>query len=89
MPLYDFQCLACGKKQEHFFHIDDCPEIIECACGKKALKILSTGHGGIQSDEPIWLPSAIKTLQPDYEKPITTRTEYKQYLKEKGIQPVG
>ena len=89
-PLYDFQCPFCGKKQEHFFHIDDCPEIIECDCGKKALKILSVGHGGIQTDNNVtWLPSAIKTLQPDYERPLQTRSQYKKYLKEKGLEPIG
>lgn len=88
MPLYDFQCPFCGKKQELFFHIDDCPEIVECNCGKKALKILSVGHGGLQTDNKVpWLPSACKTLQRDGERPIETRTEYREYLKKNNLVP--
>lgn len=70
------------------FRITDFPESIECECGSRAKKILSVG--AIETDNDVaWLPSAIKTLQPDHERPITTRTEYKKYLKEKGITPIG
>lgn len=89
-PLYDFMCDSCGKVKEKFFHIDDCPKAILCDCGERAKKFISAGHGGIQTDgDVIWMPSAIKTLQPDHERPITTRMEYRRYLKEKGLEPIG
>lgn len=89
MPLYNFECLSCGSIKEKFFHIDDCPAAIKCECGEKAQKIITVGHGGIQSDAPVWLPSAVKVLQPSHEKPITTRGEYKTYLKNNGITAIG
>ena len=88
MPLYEFEC-QCGKISEDFFRVAECPDSIDCECGKKAKKILSM-RGGIQTDNDVtWLPSAVDVLQPDYEQRITTRTEYKKYLKEKGLQPIG
>lgn len=90
MPLYDFMCDSCGKIKEKFFHINDCPEAIECECGKKAKKIISVGHGGIFTDnDVIWLESASKVLIKPHEKPLTTRGEYKRYLKDNGLQAIG
>ena len=87
-PRYDFQC-DCGKITEEFFHIEECPDLVKCDCGKKAKKILSAS-GGIQTDSDVaWLPSAVKVLQPDHERPITTRSEFKRYLKENRIEPIG
>ena len=89
MPLYDFQC-ECGKVQEQFFHIEDCPEDIPCECGKTARKILSTGHGGIFTDNDVaWLESASKNLVKQHEPPVTTRTEYRNYLKKNKLAPIG
>lgn len=90
MPLYDFTCDNCGTTKEKIFRIKECPKTILCSgCGKRARKVIATGHGGIQTDNDVaWLPSAIKTLQPSHERPITTRGEYKTYLKNNGITPV-
>jgi hypothetical protein len=85
--LYEFNC-KCGNTYEEFFHVDDCPESILCECGQEAKKIISLS--GIQADNKVkWLASAVKVLQPDYERPVTTRSEYKKYLKEKKIVCVG
>lgn len=84
-PLYSYECPFCGAIQDKLYHIEDFPKTISCPCGKMAKKIIILGHGGIQGDEPVWLESAIKTLQPSCERPIQTRSEYKQYLKEKDI----
>jgi len=92
LPLYNFECLSCGSIKEEVFHIDDCPKSILCDCGSQAKKVIMIGHGGLQLDRERnipWLKSAVKTLQPDCERPITTRTEYNNYIKEKGLIPVG
>ena len=81
-------CDSCGKVKEKFFHIADCPESVLCECGGQAKKILTGGHGGIQTDnDVIWMPSACKTLQRDGERPIETRTEYREYLKNNNLEP--
>jgi hypothetical protein len=88
MIFYDFQCLACGKINEKAFHVNDCPRSIMCGCGGEAKKIICQGHGGIQTDNDVkWLPSACQTLQREGERPITTRTEYKAYLKKNNLTP--
>jgi hypothetical protein len=54
--------------------------------------IIAPGHGGRFNDSIIgvpWLKSALGNLQPDGEKPIESRSEYKRYLKEKNIIAAG
>jgi putative FmdB family regulatory protein len=91
MPLYTYQCTKCEKEMDKVFGIKDYPREVECIhCRHIAKKILASGHGGIQTDgDVIWLPSAVKVLQRPGERPITTRTEHKKYLKEHGYSQVG
>jgi len=91
MPLYEFECPHCFSRQDRVFRMDACPIAVRCSqCGKSAKKIISFGHGGIQTDNDVpWLPSAVQVLQSDHERPIQTRGEYNRYLKDKGIQPAG
>lgn len=88
MPLYEYECQHCGWVNEQIHKVTQIPEMIQCEkCGYPAKKILS-GHGAIMTDNKVkWLPSAVKALQPDYEKPIETRTEYKNYLKKNHLAP--
>jgi len=91
MPLYTFEC-PCGNRQDEIFKINECPEEISCSCGKIAKKIIISGNGGIQCDsinDVSWLPSALDNLQPDGERRLTSRSEYKRYLKEKRIIAAG
>lgn len=86
MILYDFQCLSCSKTKEKLFHFDDCPESILCECGERAEKILVHGHGGIRTDNKVkWLASACKVLQREGERPLETRTQYREYLKKNNL----
>lgn len=93
MPLYDYQCQECQHQQEEFFKLSDLPETVKCEkCNGEAKKIITFGHGGLQCDginDVPWLESALKTLQPDGEKPLQTRSEYKQYLKDKKLIAAG
>jgi len=71
------------------FPMKDCPSEVECiACHRLARKILSVGRGGFQTDNDVkWLPSACEVLQRVGEPPLTTRTEYRKYLKDNGLIP--
>ena len=87
--IYEFKCTrGCRKVTERMYHVADCPEKIRCTCGKMAKKILS--RGAIKLDGEVkWLPDAVKTLQPDGERSVTTRTEYNKYLKNHNLACVG
>ena len=88
MPVYEWYCKHCLKVTERMFRVSECPDQIKCACGKIAKKILS--RGAVLTDDNVsWLPSAIKVLQPDYERPIETREEYKKYLKDHNLECTG
>ena len=88
MPIYEFKCKQCQRITERIFRVSECPGRIKCACGKMAKKILSRGTV-LTDDNVSWLPSAVKVLQPDYERPIETRKEYEKYLKNKGLECIG
>lgn len=90
MPLYTYECDACGKQMDRLFKAYGFPTTIPCKCGGVGRKVIVPGHGGIQTDGDVkWLPSARMNLQSDLEKPVETRGEYKRYLKERGIVERG
>ena len=91
MPLYTYECQKSGKEMDKVYPMDDCPREVECIhCRGTAKKILSVGHGGIQTDNDVkWLPSACDTLLTPNEPRLTTRTEWKECLKKKGLIPIG
>lgn len=95
MPLYEYQCKSCGYIFENLGRVKD--KTIRCErCRKgRATRVITIGHGGIQTDTAgdkgcLWLNhDTTKVLQPDGEKRIETRREYKDYLKKKNISAVG
>lgn len=88
MPIFEYSCPKCHKTTERIYKITHIPKTIKCECGHTAKKILSRGN--IQTDSDIkWLPSASEALVKHHEKPLETRTEYKDYLKKNGLEPVG
>ncbi len=92
MPLYEYQCQLCNNNFEEIFPLKqwnikpDCP-----ICGGRSKKLLTLG--GIQDDHPVWLDNSVRDQLQDTDnpniRPITTRTEYNNYLKDNGIQPTG
>jgi putative FmdB family regulatory protein len=92
MPIYEFKCKkGCRRTTERYFHVDECPDRITCRCGKTARKIISRVAGHTDGDVK-WLPSARQVLQPDHElrtRPIETRGQYRQYLKDHGLIATG
>lgn len=93
MPLYTYECHDCGEIQERIYTTRDYPAYVKCPkCGRRANKVIAFGHGGVQCDSMNgvpWLSSALGNLQPDGERPIESRTEYKRYLKEHDIIATG
>jgi putative FmdB family regulatory protein len=92
MPVYDYQCQDCGNEFELIFPIQEwkiepkCPD-----CGGKGKRIIVVGHGGIQTDKPKWLDNSVRAQLQDFDisgtKPIETRAELAQVLKENKLQP--
>ena len=93
MALFDFECVNCGFIEERVYKIEECPDDHVCpSCHGLSVKIISLGHGGIRCDSAVdvpWLASAVNSLQPDHEQPITTRGEYNRYLKDNNIIASG
>lgn len=93
MPLYDYICPKCGATKEIIAKVDGFPKSVHCnECDGEAVKVITLGHGGIMCDSIVdvpWLESAVKVLQPDGERPITTRGEHRAYLKERNIIHAG
>lgn len=89
--LYEFQCKSCQKVQERIFKVSDCPANVSCPCGGVAKKILS--RIAVHTDGDVsWIPSAAQILQSDRElrtNPITTRTEWKKYIQDHNLTPIG
>lgn len=87
MPLYSYQCDECGREQDRFFKMADKLDSVPCeSCGGNAHKILSAGMV-LGDDMPAWMrhEQTLGCLQNSAEKPITTRSEYNRYLKQRNI----
>lgn len=85
--LYEYECKKCTKIHERIFKVTKFPNTIKCeSCGGRAHKILS--RTAIQTDNDVtWLSSASEALTKHHEPPLTTRTEYKRYLKDNHLEP--
>lgn len=86
MPTYTYLCPHCGETQDRLFPMSDFPDQVQCDCGKQARKIITPVAVQCDSINDVpWLESACQNLQPDGEKPIQSRAEYKKYLREHHI----
>lgn len=87
MPIYTFKCDQCGYSEEMLLAVSDissyyapCPE-----CGEQLAKQLDLPSHP-QTDHPAWINDHLRSvLQQDGEKPIETRSEHDQYLKDRDI----
>ena len=89
MPIYEFKCGNCGRIHEVICSLSDKPDTHACVCGELALQFIGPNGAGLTDNKVPWLESAIKVLQRDGERPITTRTEYREYLKKNELHCVG
>lgn len=87
MPLYSYECKHCRLEIDSFQRLKDFEMAVPCPqCGGMAGRVITNGHGGIQTDGDVtWLPSAVDALQPDGERRIETRGQFKNYLKKNEI----
>ena len=92
MPLYDYEC-SCGNTFERVLSVKECDRPQKCLkCGAEALKVIRTGHGGIQCDSETdvsWLPSAVQNLPDEAAPHIHSRGDFRRYLKKNGIVERG
>ncbi len=88
MPEYNYICL-CGHRFEAFLPISQYTEAQFCSnCGLIAKKII-TSPSAVHGEESSWIRDTNAVLTSKFDKPITNRTEWKQRLREKGLNPVG
>jgi putative FmdB family regulatory protein len=90
MPTYSYHCSTCDNQFDKLLPLDEynIPQKCPSCDGKKVVKILKVG--GIQDDSPAWLDDSVRRQIQDTDSPhtpITTRTQYKQHLKDNGIIP--
>ena len=79
MPIYDTECLKCGKQDTVFRKIANYNELPEC-CGQPMVRMLSAPD--VIADNTCY--KSMKTGQM-----ITSRTQHKNHLKEHGLIEVG
>lgn len=90
MPLYEYKCSQCGNSFEKIFPLKEHDAVPSCpACGGDGEKVITSQ---ILRDEPVWLDDSVRGSLQDLEageRPIQNRTEYKKYLKDNDIIPIG
>lgn len=91
MPIYEYKCESCGQVMEEFFKLEDRPERIRCCvCHEDSMLVPISFKGGIIDEMPAWLDRHVTDALCDpSEAPITTRSEWKRRLSEKGVIPIG
>ena len=90
MPIYTYACPYCQADFDDWFKMNEAPDALDCpTCGTPAARVISF-QGALQTDTAIWIDDNLRgALQDERERPIETRKDYKNYLKEKGIVERG
>ena len=93
MPTYEFECYNHGQFEQTMSMsahselqvVDKCKATPCPECGELSKQLVS--QGATFGEEAAWLndPMVNGCLKDPSERPITTRSEYKKTLKEKGI----
>ena len=87
MPTYEYEC-ECGENITRICKIAEHSSEIECKCGKMAKQIIVGGFLHRDADIP-WMRDAVKTLQPNHEPPVETRSGWKKYMKDRHLACIG
>jgi hypothetical protein len=90
-PIYTFKCEKCGDELDEIYRIADCPKDRPCMmddCSGRARKVVN--FRAVHGDSPAWLDdfqvqAALQDLSIPGTKPLKSRSEYKRFLKERGI----
>lgn len=92
MPIYTYECQSCGEKTEHWCKIADKPLSLVCSvCNGCMGQLIDCPMVFCDSIADVsWLPEAARTVSMEHKigvKPIESRTQFNQYIKEKGLRP--
>lgn len=52
MPRYDYECGACGRREELVFTMSSMPQSVLCDCGEQAVRVIDTVPNGWVTDRP-------------------------------------
>ena len=93
MPIYQYECFDCAHQIEHTCRIADRPERLSCpkCFGDKGMRQVLVPTA-TQMDDVINIPWLQEFAAGRKEarfggRPIQTRQEYKQYLKDHDLRP--
>lgn len=82
MPIYEYLCEKCEKRQEHFLAVAERDQITRCGCGGKLFR-LPGGRGLLYFEEG-------RPRKRDWaDKPITSHAEHQRLMKLNGLVEVG
>ena len=91
MPIYTYKCLLCHRESDHIEKVDEGRQDKRCSdpdCFGTAVHVVSS-RGTVLSDTPTWLNGHVQAALLDTDsksfRPIETRTQLKQHLKDKGL----
>lgn len=89
MPTYEYECTRCGYEFEVICPVKDYAVTLTCpSCEMNTAKLLIS-KGFTHGDQPSWINQDLRdSIQGDGEKPLETRKEYNDYLKEKNIAKI-
>lgn len=79
MPLYDIECVQCGKQTDVFRKISNYNDLPEC-CGRPMVRMLSAPE--VIADKTCYKSQKTGEM-------ITSRTQHKNHLKQHGLIEVG
>ena len=83
MPIYDFECVGCHKRKEHWLSLEERNSRFLCECGKKMFR-LPGGHGLLYFEE-----SRPRTHIALSDKPITSKRQHERMMKDRGVTESG
>lgn len=82
MPIFEYECRACEKRQEHFLSIAERNASFICDCGKSMFR-LPGGHGLLYFEEG-------RARHRDWaDRPITSHAEHEKLKRLNGLVEVG
>jgi len=94
MPIYDYECEACGYTWESFVSVDE--TVIDCVnerCGGKAKRLLGVPGVNVANQDSPWIRSVLEVVEKNSGKPHCeeflknpTRKNYQNWMKAEGLR---
>lgn len=88
MPIYEYECQACGNIDELIEIKYNSSKFKKCSeCGGRSKRIISAG--AIHTDTPSWINDELRgSIQGDDERPIVNRKDLAEVVAKKKIEPI-